>query len=140
MEPEQSACTCPAQARAILARRRGPAKRTRRRTPARRRTATGSWSGFAIAGSVLRVKFEMEPEVAGDLSARVEDVAQEAIDAVAATYASDAEIDVDQHLRAQLSGRGIRAVSEEWLSEIAQEIRSGHPVRVGEPDGSVDGG
>jgi hypothetical protein len=119
MEPEQSACTDELSALPATA---------------------GSWSGFAIAGSVLRVKFEMEPEVAGDLGARIEDVAQEAIDAVAATYASDAEIDVDQHLRAQLSGRGIRAVSEKWLSEIAQEIRSGHPVRVGEPDGSVDGG
>jgi hypothetical protein len=93
-----------------------------------------------MGGSVLRVKFEMEPEVAGDLGARIEDVAQEAIDATAATYASDADIDVDQHLRAQLSGRGIRAANEEWISETAQSIRSGHRVRVGEPDGSIDGG
>lgn len=40
MEPGQSACTCPAQARAILLRRRVPADRTRRRTPAQRCTAT----------------------------------------------------------------------------------------------------
>jgi hypothetical protein len=93
-----------------------------------------------MRGSVLTVKFEMDPEVAGDLGAPIEDVAQEAIDAVAATYASDAGIDVDQQLRAQLSGRGIRAANEEWISEIAQAIRSGHRVRVGEPDGSVVGG
>jgi hypothetical protein len=93
-----------------------------------------------MRGSVLTVKFEMDPEVAGDLGSPIEDVAQEAIDAVAATYASDAGIDVDQQLRAQLSGRGIRAANEEWISEIAQAIRSGHRVRVGEPDGSVGGG
>ena len=92
-----------------------------------------------MAGSVRSVKFEMEPEVAGELGARIEDVAQEAIDAVAATYASDADIDVEQHLRDQLSGRGIRAVNQDWISEVAQDIRSGHPVRVGEPDGSGGG-
>jgi hypothetical protein len=85
-----------------------------------------------MAVSVLRAKFEMEPEIIGDLGARIEDVAQEAIDAVAATYASDADIDVDQHLRAQWSGRGIRAANEEWISEIAQAIRSGHQVRMGQ--------
>jgi hypothetical protein len=85
------------------------------------------------------MNFEMDPEVNGELGARVEDVAQEAIDATATTYTNDADIDVDEHLRIQLSSRGIRAVNEGWLSEIAHEIRSGHEVRVGEPDGSVSG-
>jgi hypothetical protein len=79
----------------------------------------------------------MSLQVDGDLGAPVEDVAQEAIDAVAATYANDAHIDVEQHLRAQLSGRGITGADQEWIAEVAHEIRSGHPVRVGRPDGSV---
>jgi hypothetical protein len=85
------------------------------------------------------MEFEMEPEVDGELGARVEDVAQEAIDATATTYTNDAGIDVDEFLRVQLSSRGIRAVNEEWLAETAHQIRSGHEIRVGEPDGSVDG-
>jgi ketosteroid isomerase-like protein len=72
-----------------------------------------------------------------DLGAVVEDVAQEAIDAVAALYTSDATIEVDQHLRAQLASRGIRSVDEGWADEVSQGIRSGHPVRVGRPDASV---
>ena len=79
----------------------------------------------------------MNLEYDGDLAAPVEDVAQEAIDAVAATHANDAEIDVDEHLRAQLRSRGITSADQAWVQEVAQEIRAGHPVRVGLPDGSV---
>lgn len=80
----------------------------------------------------------MSPQYDAGLGARVEDVAQEAIDATSTTYASEADLDVEAHLRAQLSGRGIVAVGDDWLSEVARAIRSGHDVRVGEPDGSVD--
>jgi hypothetical protein len=85
------------------------------------------------------MKPEMNAEYDPDLGAPVQDVAQEAIDAVATTYTNDAGIDVDQQLRAQLSSRGIRAVDESWLSEVAHDIRSGHHVRVGQPDVSVKG-
>jgi hypothetical protein len=89
-----------------------------------------------MVGSVLRVKLEMKPGAAGELGARLEDVAQEAIDARAATYASDAHIDVDQHLRAQLSGRGISAAAnEEYVSEMprrsARVAASGWASRMG---------
>ena len=86
------------------------------------------------------MKFEMASDFEGELGAPVEDVAQEAIDATATAYANyaDADIDVEQHLRAQLSSRGIRAADEEWIAEAAHEIRSGHRVSVGRPDGSVD--
>jgi hypothetical protein len=88
---------------------------------------------------VLEVEFEMTPEGTFELGACVEDVAQEAIDAVAATHAHDPEIDVEQHLHLQLSSRGVRAGAAR-ISEIAQAIRSGRRVQVGRPDGSVDGG
>lgn len=81
--------------------------------------------------------FQMEPVVEGDLGASVEDVAQEAIDATATTYTTDAGIDVDEHLRLQLSSRGIKAVNEEWLAETGHTIRSGHASREGQSDGSV---
>ena len=72
-----------------------------------------------------------------ELGAPINDVAQEAIDATATTYTSDAGIDVEQHLRAQLSSRGVEA-TEESIAEIAHQIRSGRRVSVGRPDGSID--
>ena len=80
----------------------------------------------------------MDAEPGGELGARARDVAQEAVDAVAAAYTSDAGIDVDDQLRAQLASRGIETVDEGWLAEVARRIRSGHEVRVGRSDGSVE--
>lgn len=74
-----------------------------------------------------------------DLGARIEDVAQEAIDATATLYTNDPDIDVEEQLRAQLAGRGVAPADEATLDEIAQSIRAGHSVSVGESDGSVDG-
>ena len=65
-------------------------------------------------------------------------VLQEAIDATANLYASDAGVDVDEHLRRQMSSRGIDISSDEWISETAHKIRSGHDIRVGPSDGSMD--
>ena len=73
-----------------------------------------------------------------DLGARPEDVAQEAVDATATTYTNDASIDVTEHLRAQLSSRGLRAAREDELEGLAAKIRSGYHVRLGEHDGSID--
>ena len=74
-----------------------------------------------------------------DLGARIEDVAQEAIDATATLYTNDPDIDVEEQLRGQLSGRGVAAADEATLDEIARSIRAGHSVSVGQSDGSVDG-
>jgi hypothetical protein len=83
------------------------------------------------------MKAEMNAHVDGDLGAPVQDVAQEAIDSVAATYAHDPQVDVEEQLRAQLASRGITGTDQEWLDEVVHEVRAGHPVRVGRPDGSV---
>jgi hypothetical protein len=83
------------------------------------------------------VKFDIADDYDGQLGAPVEDVAQEAIDATATTYTNDAATDVEELLRAQLASRGI-ATDEESIADIAHQIRSGHPVSVGRPDGSVD--
>jgi hypothetical protein len=82
--------------------------------------------------------FELTPDFQGELGAPIEDVAQEAVDATASTYAHDASIDVERHLRAQLGSRGVKASNDEWVSQAAQEIRSGHRIVLGQPDGSVD--
>ena len=74
----------------------------------------------------------------GDLGAPVQDVAQEAVDATATTYTRSPDIDVEQTLRDQLRGRGIRATSDADLEELAASIRAGHPVRLGEHDGSIE--
>jgi hypothetical protein len=83
------------------------------------------------------MRFEITSESGGGLGAPVEDVAQEAIDATTTAYTNDAGIDVEDHLRAQLSSRGLTATGE-TIAEIARDIRSGHGVAVGESDGSED--
>lgn len=69
---------------------------------------------------------------------RVQAVAQEAIDATATVYVGDASVDVEAELRREMSSRGVNVTSDEWLREVAHQIRSGHPLRVGPSDGSMD--
>ena len=83
------------------------------------------------------MRFQVAPELGGELGARVEDVAQEAVDATATLYTTDGGIDVDEQLRVQLQARGLTADAD-TLAELARAIRSGHHVAVGEPDGSVE--
>lgn len=83
------------------------------------------------------MRFEVADGVPGELGARLEDVAQEAIDATATAYTADAHLDVAEFLRTQLHARGVAAADEETLAEVAHLIRSGHHVAVGESDGSV---
>ena len=78
--------------------------------------------------------FEMTQEGA---TTPAQDVAQEAIDATATAYTDNPGVDVEEQLRIQLSSRGVRALREERVAEIARSIRSGHHVAVGEPDGSM---
>jgi hypothetical protein len=89
---------------------------------------------------LVNVMFELTPDFEGKLGAPIEDVAQEAVDATASTYAHDASIDVERHLRAQLGSRGVKASNDMWVAEAAREIRSGHRIVVGKPDGSIDPG
>jgi hypothetical protein len=84
------------------------------------------------------MRFEVVRDIDGELGAPIEDVAQEAIDATASAYTSDAGIDVDEQLRVQLRARGIAAVDDATIGELAHRIRSGHRVSIGQPDGSVD--
>jgi hypothetical protein len=81
---------------------------------------------------------EFETIEGRDLGAPVRDVVQEAIDATATRYTRTPEIDVEETLREQLHGRGVRATDEGAVQEIAHAIRSGHEVALGEHDGSVE--
>ncbi|HEY0645381.1 MAG TPA: hypothetical protein VGD39_18325 [Nocardioides sp.] len=74
----------------------------------------------------------------GELGARVQDVAQEAVDATATLYASEPDIDVTETLRQHLHARGLAAASDADLEQVATSIRSGHAVELGEHDGSID--
>jgi hypothetical protein len=73
-----------------------------------------------------------------DLGAPIQDVAQEAVDATATRYTRTPDIDVEQTLREQLHGRGIRAIDEATITDIAVRVREGHEVRIGAHDGSVE--
>jgi hypothetical protein len=76
--------------------------------------------------------------IQGDLQAPVQDVAQEAVDATATRYTRFPDIDIEETLREQLHGRGLRAVSDATVEEIAARIRAGHPVEIGAHDGSIE--
>lgn len=73
----------------------------------------------------------------GDLGAPLLDVAQEAVDATAVTYARSPGTDVEHTLRGELRSRGIRARSEDALRDLAGRIRAGEAVSLGRHDGSV---
>ena len=90
---------------------------------------------IAAPGVLARMEFT---QVNGDVGAPVQDVAQEAVDATATRYANSSDIDVLQTLREQLHGRGLAAVSDTDLEEVAASIRAGHAVRLGRHDGSVE--
>jgi len=85
------------------------------------------------------MKFEVARDSQGELGARIEDVAQEAIDATVVAYANDSGIDVEAHLRAELSSRGVTAASDESISQVGREIQAGRPVSIGQSDGSIQG-
>ena len=74
----------------------------------------------------------------GELGAPVEDVAQEAVDATATLYTRSPDIDVLETLREHLHGRGLAAASDADLEQLAESIRSGHAVALGEHDGSIE--
>jgi hypothetical protein len=83
--------------------------------------------------------FDTGGEHGDDRTSSVEQVAQEAIDAVADTYSSDAHIDVEQELRDELASRGVRFSDASWVAEVARHIRSGHRLTLGEADGPLTG-
>jgi len=59
---------------------------------------------------------------------------QEAVDAAATAYTGDAGVDVEQRVRQELADRGVEVADDDWLSELAHHLRSGHHVQVsGEP-------
>lgn len=74
----------------------------------------------------------------GELGAPVGDVAQEAVDATATTYTRSPEIDVEEVLRRELHSRGLAPDTDASLQELATAIRSGHDVRIGRHDGSIE--
>ena len=91
-------------------------------------------------GYLASMNFVVAGDHRGALGARIEDVAQAAIEATATLYANDPGVDVEEQLRAQLSSRGVAAADEATLHEVAQSIRAGQSVSVGQSDGSADGG
>jgi hypothetical protein len=56
---------------------------------------------------------------------------QDAIDATSTAYAEDAHLDVEEHFRKEMQRHGLAVTDDEWVRELAHNIRSGHPVIVG---------
>ena len=60
-----------------------------------------------------------------------QEATQEAVDATSTAYADDAHLDVEARFRSEMETRGYTVTDDEWVSELAHNIRSGHPVIVG---------
>ena len=69
----------------------------------------------------------MDPEIDDEQLATL---VQGAIDATATAYTEDADVDVEDRVRDELAERGLDVSDDEWLSELAHNIRSGHHVVV----------
>ena len=51
-------------------------------------------------------------------------------------YTEDAHLDVEQRFRDEMEQRGYTVTDDEWVAELAHNIRSGHPIVVGRTDAS----
>ena len=60
-----------------------------------------------------------------------QEATQDAVDATSTAYAEDAHLDVEARFRAEMEQRGYTVTDDAWVSELAHNIRSGHPVIVG---------
>ena len=58
-------------------------------------------------------------------------ITQAAVDATSTAYAEDAHLDVEQRFRDEMEQRGFTVTDDEWVAELAHNIRSGHPIVVG---------
>ena len=65
-----------------------------------------------------------------DESRRVQVAVQQAVNATATAYTEDAGLEVEGRLADELASRGVELDDDEWLSEAAHQIRSGHHVVV----------
>jgi hypothetical protein len=57
---------------------------------------------------------------------------QEAVDASCQAHTQHRTDDVEECLRLELAGRGVRMDDEIWLNEVGDKIRAGHLVVVGD--------
>ncbi|WP_220451174.1 HIT family protein [Nocardioides dongkuii] len=75
-----------------------------------------------------------------DSGRQIDAATQDAVDAVATSYARDSAIDVEDRLRGEMSSRGLEG-DERWFAEVAEEIRTGRHVGVTDPEapGSLGG-
>lgn len=69
-----------------------------------------------------------------ELGAPIQDIGQQAVDAVAFAYAGDAGMDVEDRVRHELSSRGLRA-DDAWVADAAASVRSGHSAEVDDRGG-----
>lgn len=81
---------------------------------------------------------EHTDDTPGDPGQQPADVMQEAVDATATAYAGDGSIEVEDHLRHELSSRGITEQDPDWVRDLAHRIRSGHSIVLGGSDGSIE--
>jgi hypothetical protein len=59
-------------------------------------------------------------------------ITQAAVDATTDAYTEDAHLDVAAYFRDQMEKRGFTVTDDAWVEELAHNIRSGHPVIVGQ--------
>ena len=73
----------------------------------------------------------MDPELEIDTARHLQALTQAAVDDTATAYTEDADLDVEAHFREEMEKHGITVADDEWVADLAVNIRSGHPVVVG---------
>ncbi|MDN4172671.1 hypothetical protein QWY28_06945 [Nocardioides sp. SOB77] len=69
--------------------------------------------------------------------AEVRAATQRAVDATATAYTADADIDVEDTLRREMAQAGMALDDDAWVREVAQAVRSGHPISFAEVGGDA---
>ena len=84
-------------------------------------------------GSVICVEFDVNPGGEGQMSPRMVETLQSAVDATASAYAENADLNVEEWLRTELGLWGISVSDDDWLADQADVIRTRQPIPAGEP-------
>jgi len=73
----------------------------------------------------------MDPELEMDTARHLQALTQSAVDDTATAYTEDAGLDVEAHFREEMEKHGVTVADDEWVADLAINIRSGHPIVVG---------
>lgn len=76
----------------------------------------------------------MNPEFEAEMGRTLQAATQQAVNVTAEAHHDQGAQDVEGRLRQELESRGINVTDDEWLGELADNIRESRVVIIGNPD------